>query len=153
MSSPNLITYEEAGGKPGPLRAALLEEARKHLDEPKVRYMIMGAADRSHDQCDWKNVEISARSRAEAVIAFLDFLNSNYRCVLAGSEPTDEQNCYYVPECLPGETAEDAIYAHVKILQEYYFESECALWLAEWPEETRRASVPELQELTTAARD
>lgn len=149
MASRGLISYEEAGGKPGPLRAALLEEARKHLEEPKKRYMILMHSWMT-SLCDWRNVEIRARSTAECCVAFLDFVNSNVRQISAGRDHAE----YDIYDRQVSDDNEEYFRAEATRLESEGLEKgypNCYTdyWVTMWPEEPRRvAPIPELRAQT-----
>ena len=109
----NWITFASRGIAPAPLRAKLLEDASRHLDEKTVRYVLVSLDGDTHGSNgnDHRDYEFRGRSRAEAVVALFDYLNERFPSPTGhdkyeelADDPSDERDWrrYFAPNDPPG---------------------------------------------------
>lgn len=77
MAVSSWITFASRGIAAAPIRAQLVEEASQHLDKAMVTYVLIDLDGSVHgtNGNDVRDYEFKGRSRAEAAVALLDYLN------------------------------------------------------------------------------
>lgn len=76
-SDSSWITFASRGIAAAPIRAQLVEEATQHFDKAMVTYVLVALDGPVHGDNgnDVRDYEFKGRSRAEAAVALLDYLN------------------------------------------------------------------------------